>query len=400
MRALLTNRITRQQVLAFSFLAFLVLLIYNAALMFAPFVIPVLWAAIIARTTIGLHTKLTHLLRGRETLSASLLTFVVMFLGVVPAAYFSFVLVQQSIVAYQALAEWAERDGLIQLPQYLRYLPIVGDSLQTQVNEFLKTGDMQGGLLGAAKPVSSFLVGHIAGWAGNAVGVIMDFFVMLFVLFFFYRDGDRMYRRLYRLVPLEERHKREFVTRLDRTLTTVVKGVVFIAITQGILAGMAYWALSVPFPLVLAALTALLSVLPVGGTALIWAPAALYLFATAATWKAITMAAWGAVVVVALVDNLLKPQVMGRGSDVPMLFLFLSILGGLALYGVVGAFLGPILLAILVSAVRIYEDEYQQGPTRSDLPSKRTAASIPDGVQGAVTGQLLPAHVPQPVLHK
>jgi predicted PurR-regulated permease PerM len=369
MRASLPNRITRYQVFSFSFLAFLVLLLYNAALLFAPFVIPVLWAAIIARTTIGLHTKLIHLLRGRETLSASLLTFVVVFLGVVPAVYFSFVLVQQSIVAYQALGEWAERDELIHLPQYLRYLPIVGDSLQTQVNEFLKTGDMQGTLLGAAKSVSSFLVGHIAGWAGNVVGVIMDFFVMLFVLFFFYRDGERMYRRLYRLLPLEERHKREFVTRLDATLTTVVKGVVFIAITQGILAGMAYWALGVPFPLVLTSLTAFLSVLPLGGTALIWAPAALYLFATAATWKAITMLAWGTVVVVTVVDNFLKPQLIGRGSDVPILFLYLSLLGGLALYGVVGVFIGPILLAILVSAVRIYEEEYQRDSSRSDLTS-------------------------------
>jgi predicted PurR-regulated permease PerM len=191
----------------------------------------------------------------------------------------------------------------------------------------------------------------------------------LFVLFFFYRDGERMYRRLYRLLPLEERHKREFVTRLDTTLTTVVKGVVFIAITQGILAGMAYWALGVPFPLVLTSLTAFLSVLPLGGTALIWAPAALYLFATAATWKAITMLAWGTVVVVTVVDNFLKPQLIGRGSDVPILFLYLSLLGGLALYGVVGVFIGPILLAILVSAVRIYEEEYQRDSSRSDLIS-------------------------------
>jgi len=359
MRDLLTKRIMRHQVLALSFLAFLALLLYNAALIFAPFVKPILWAAIIVHTTIGLHTRLVHLLHERETLSASLLTFVVMFLGVVPAVYLGFVLVQQSIVAYQALAEWAEHDGFSHLPQYLRYLPIVGDSLQAHASEFLKTGDMQEALLGVTKSVSSFLVEHVAEWAGDVVGVVMDFFVMLFVLFFFYRDGDRMYRRLYHLLPFEERHKREFFTRLSVTLTTVVKGIVFVAITQGILAGLAYWALGVPFPLVLASLTALLSVLPVGGTTLIWAPVALYLFATGSTWKAITMATWGTIVVVTIVDNFIKPQLMGRGSDVPMVFLFLSILGGLELYGVVGAFVGPILLAILVSAVRIYEKEYQ-----------------------------------------
>ena len=132
---------------------------------------------------------------------------------------------------------------------------------------------------------------------------------------------------------------------------------VITAIVQGLLAGLAYAVLDVPFPVFLMALTIVLAPLPFGGTVLVWGPVALYLFWTGPLWKAIAMLVWGAGVVT-MADNVLRPMLIGKKAKLPVLFLFFSILGGLAAYGVIGLFLGPILLAILLTAFQIYHEEY------------------------------------------
>ena len=119
----------------------------------------------------------------------------------------------------------------------------------------------------------------------------------------------------------------------------------------------AYAVLDVPVPVFLMALTILLAPLPFGGTVLIWGPVTAYLFWTGPMWKGIAMLAWGAGVVTT-VDNVLKPLLIGQQAKLPVLFLFFSILGGLAAYGLIGLFLGPILLAILLTAIQIYREEY------------------------------------------
>jgi predicted PurR-regulated permease PerM len=164
------------------------------------------------------------------------------------------------------------------------------------------------------------------------------------------------------VVPLDEAHKQKIFTRLDVTLRAVVKGVIITAMVQGLLAGAAYAVLGVPFPVVLMALTALLAPLPFGGTALIWLPVAGYLYAAGPIWKAIAMLIWGAGVIT-MVDNFLRPLLIGKDAQLPVLFLFFSIIGGLAAYGMIGLFLGPILLAILMTAIQIYREEYLASPT-------------------------------------
>ena len=163
------------------------------------------------------------------------------------------------------------------------------------------------------------------------------------------------------MVPLEEIHKERIFTRLDQTIRAVVKGIVITAIAQGLLAGLAYAVLDVPVPVFLMAVTIVLAPLPFGGTALVWGPVTLYLFWTGSVWKGIAMFAWGAGVVTT-VDSVLRPMLIGQGAKLPVLFLFFSILGGLGAYGLIGLFLGPILLAILLTAVQIYSEDYLSKP--------------------------------------
>ncbi|MBH0183407.1 MAG: AI-2E family transporter, partial [Nitrospira sp.] len=126
---------------------------------------------------------------------------------------------------------------------------------------------------------------------------------------------------------------------------------------QGVLAGLAYLALDVPFPVVLTALTVILAPIPFGGTALVWGPVVLYLFLIGPAGKALIMLAWG-IGVVSMVDQFLRPWLIGQDVEIPILLLVLSVLGGLSLYGILGLFVGPVLVSLLMTAVQIYRDEY------------------------------------------
>jgi len=362
----------QHQLFVLAFFLVLLVLFYQIAVIFAPFLVPVLWAVIIARMTNGLYVKLVHLLRGRDTLAAALLTCATVFLVVFPIVSLTLLLVQETTIAYQSVVEWVQAGGMKQLPEYLGRIPLVGRLIQEQLRTFVLAGSgYEGSIAEGTKTVGTFLLTQISGLARDALSLTIDLFIMLFTLFFFYKDGRGLFWRFYYLLPLEERHKEKVINRLNSAMAAVVKGVLATSFLQAVLAGGAYVVLGVPFALVLAAITALLSLLPIGGTALVWVPVAGYLFVSGPIWKGIAMVAWGGLVVVGLIDNILKPLFIGQGTQLPTLFLFFSILGGLAAYGFIGVFLGPIVLAILLTAIHIYEEEYQTKGTV--LPKTETA---------------------------
>jgi predicted PurR-regulated permease PerM len=351
----------QQRLFMIGFFAALLFLLYQIALVFKPFVLPVLWAVILAHLTFPLHHRLTRWVHGRETVSAGLLTAAIMALGVVPVGLVSAMLVREAGAAYASVEAWIHSDGIKQLPEELAKLPLGGLMHEAIGWVIVNQDEVERFLLESAKALQGFAVKEIATLATNAFRLILNFLVMLFALFFFFKDGASLMDGLYRVVPMEEDHKRQIFLRLDQTIRAVVKGVLVTAVVQGVLAGLAYWLLKAPFPVALMALTTVLAPLPFGGTALIWAPVALYLYWVGPVWKAVAMLVWG-VAVVSMVDSVLKPLLIGKGAALPVLFLFFSILGGLAAYGMIGLFLGPILLSLVMAAIQIYREEYLTQP--------------------------------------
>ncbi|HEX9285442.1 MAG TPA: AI-2E family transporter [Nitrospirales bacterium] len=352
---------TRHQLFAVCFFAVLLVLLYQIAVIFSPFLLPVLWAAILAHITFPLHIRLTTLLKGRATASAWLLTLGIMALVVVPVVFLTLLLIQEAGIAYDAISAWVQSGGVRRLPAQLAHLPLGGRMQDFISRHMTSSRDLETFLLQSSKALSGFVLDQVAGLAKNAFLLAANFLVMIVTLFFFFRDGRRLLDGLYQIIPLEDSHKAKIFSRLDQTITAVVKGIVITAIVQGLLAGIAYGVLDVPVPVFLLALTIILAPLPFGGTALVWGPVALYLLWMGPVWKGLAMLAWGAGVVTT-VDNVLRPLLIGQGSKLPTLFLFFSILGGLAAYGMIGLFLGPILLAILLTAIQIYREEYLSEP--------------------------------------
>ncbi len=347
------------QVLSTAFLILCSLVLYQLALIFAPFFTPILWALILARLFYPLYQYLSRLLRGQATLSALLSTLAVTFIAVLPVAYLAFLAVTETIHAYQTGMTWVQSGGLKRLPAMVSGLPFIGGLSQEVLGRFvLAYGDLQGSLVEGGKAVTAALLTGVSGLAKNTFDLVMDFFIMLFTLFFFFRDGPRLYNAFYDAVPIDEAHKAAIFDRLAQTMIGVVRGTLLTALAQGAAAGLTYWALSVPFPVFLGSVSALFSLLPFGGTALVWAPVAVYLFWTAPLWKGIVMIAVGTLLV-GLMDNLLQPLLVGAGADLPVLFLFFASIGGLAYFGFIGLFLGPILLGIAIASFKIYRDNYQ-----------------------------------------
>jgi predicted PurR-regulated permease PerM len=354
---------TKPQLFTAVFFALLLLLLYQIALIFQPFLFPVLWAALLAHLTYPLHVRLTSFARGREIVSASCLTLLVLALVVIPISMMGVLLAREASTAEQTIREWISSGALQNLPKQLGTWPVIGGLLQRVSGGVLLTPDsLEQGLLSAATFLSRFFLDQVGDLLKNAFLLVTDFFLMLFALFFLFKDGKQWLASLQAVIPLDASHKQRIIDRMDQTVRAVVKGIGLTAIVQGLVAGLAYMVLGMPFPVVLTAVTVMLAPLPFGGTALVWGPVALYFLMVGTLWKALAMAAWGIGVVV-MIDQFLRPWLIGQAAQIPVLFLVFSVLGGLALYGLIGLFVGPVLVGLLMTTIQIYREEYHNAET-------------------------------------
>jgi predicted PurR-regulated permease PerM len=351
--------VPREQLFAAFFFAVFVFLLYQLALFLAPFFAPLLWAAILALTFYPLTFWLTAALRGRRALASALLVIAVIAVVVFPSIYLGSLIVNQTAAAYDRVQQMA-RDGELSR--------IVDDIRSSRPGLFLQgltaplrdkvQVDPASLVVGATNMFSQKVAGQAGALARNLVLTVVDFVLMLVALFFFFRDGERMSARVRELLPMEAAHKQVIFSRLYDTLTAVVQGMVLTALAQGVLAGIGYWLIAdLSFSLFLAFLTGLASFVPLAGPALIWGGVAIYLATIGETGRAIGMAIWGGALV-STVDNVIKTLVIGGRARLPTFLLLFALLGGLQVYGFLGVFMAPVILATLLAFTGIYRELY------------------------------------------
>ena len=212
-------------------------------------------------------------------------------------------------------------------------------------------------LIQGAQSSSTFIVAQVKGIAQNVLLFTANFFLALFTLFFFLRDGAAFVSWAQRLLPMDREHQERLCRNIVDAVTAVVHGALVVAMVQGLLAGLGYWVLGVPFAVLWGVITAFAALLPFGGTTLITIPVSLYLFLQGDNVKGIFMLIWGLGVVVTI-DNVLKPLFIGTRIKLPMLILFFGILGGLAVFGALGLILGPVVFVLLAVLLDLYTEEY------------------------------------------
>jgi predicted PurR-regulated permease PerM len=250
----------------------------------------------------------------------------------------------------------AERYRIAELRDVFR-LPVIGDAITWLESTFgLETARIQEWLSRAAASVTQYLLAHGRALVFGAFGFVGNLSVMLFTLFFCFRDGDEVAERVIRLIPMEDRRKNVLVGHMRSVTEAVVLGTIITAIAQGALVGLAFWITGLPSPVVFGVLTAIASFVPLVGTAIVIAPAAIYLSATEGIWwKGVFMVAWG-VLVAGSADNVLKPLLISGRAEIGTLPVFFGVIGGLAAFGMAGLFLGPVLVALGLALLQFAEE--------------------------------------------
>lgn len=333
--------------------AFLGYLLYR---ILSPFFGPLVWAAFLAFMLQPAQQRLARAFRHRPSAAAFVLTIFTLLLLVGPLTILGGMFATQARALIEKLQYWVAElridsvQDLATLPMTQRALTWVSRYVEVSADE-LRTW-VAAGAQRALEPLASMGGQLFLG----ALGTIGSFTVMLFVLFFVLRDGARMAAAAQRLVPLPEDRKQRLVHHMETVTKAVVFGTIATALLQGTLVGIGFAIAGLPSPVVFGVVAAVLSVVPFGGTALVWAPAALWLlFGEERIGAGIFLLVWGGAIV-GLADNVVKPMLISGRAEVPTLAVFLGVLGGLAAFGFVGLFVGPLVIALVIALLRFADE--------------------------------------------
>jgi predicted PurR-regulated permease PerM len=325
------------------FLAILALTLLGAGcvLVLWPFLTALVWAGILASTSWPAFLWLDRAVGGRRTLAASLMTLLVTVVLLGPIVAVALALADNVAELGRAAAALA-KDGLPDAPAWLASLPLAGQSLHDYWQQFAHDGQrLMDELEKLAKPAQG---AALAG--GRVVGKgVLDMGLSVFLAFFFFLYGEALARRLRVAMERLSGERAAYLLGIVRgTVTGVIYGILGTGLAQGVLAAVGFAIAGVPGAILLGVATFFLSVVPVGPP-LVWGGAAIWLFQQGQPGWAAFVVAWG-FFLVSTVDNVIKPFIISRGASMPFAIVFLGVLGGVLAFGVIGAFLGPTLLAV------------------------------------------------------
>ncbi|HVF58025.1 MAG TPA: AI-2E family transporter [Pyrinomonadaceae bacterium] len=326
-------------------MAVLLIALYLCWRMLQPFIQVLMWAAVLVVVFYPVHKRIEARTKspGWSAVLSSLLVIVTI---LVPLTLVTFAVVREVGGVAQSLQ--ANVKSLLDpnSPVTGRYLQWVGqyvDITQLQSDEFI--ADRLKGLSGA-------IASSTLGIVGGVVGVVVEIFFVIFTMYYLFRDGDRLRGALREALPLDSSKSREIFERTRDVISASVYGVLAIAAIQGLLGGLAFWALGIPSPLLWGVVMVFLSMIPMAGAFIVWVPAAIYLAITGHWVKALILVGWGTLVI-GTVDNFLRPKLVGEKTRLHELLIFFSVLGGLQVFGVLGLVLGPVIVAITLALIDV-----------------------------------------------
>lgn len=343
-----------------TFLLVLVLVTLAFGWILWPFYGSVLWGTAMALVFAPLYRWLLGKFGAqRRTLAALASVFIILLLVILPLAMVTASLVQEGTALY-AKTKSGELSFNVYVQQIYGALP----EWLTQMLERFGVGNLEllkEKLGGALTQGSQLLAARALGIGQDTFDFVVSFFVMLYLMFFLMRDGERLSKRIREAVPLQSAHKRNLADKFTTVIRATVKGNIAVAAIQGALGGLAFWALGVHAPVLWAVLMAFLSLLPAVGAGLVWVPVALYFLATGALWQGVALIIFG-VLVIGLVDNLLRPLLVGKDTKMPDYVVLISTLGGMAIFGLNGFVIGPLIAAMFMAVWDIVATERNGAP--------------------------------------
>ncbi|MGH7864098.1 MAG: AI-2E family transporter [Candidatus Binataceae bacterium] len=350
----------RKRILQVFFFGLLILFAYELYVLLSPFLAAIGWAILFAFVAHPVLGQVQRWVRSR-TLAAAVVTSAVALGVILPAFWLSGRLAVEVQNLYTSATASVGGDGIAFARDWAARSPLIASITDTLARFDVQLADEIPKLaVQAAQFTSDYVVSNVTAVARNVLSLVISFTIVLFTLFYLLRDGERYYETLRGLTPLEEHDKEIVFEGLRSALSAVMRGLLLTSVMQGAAIGIGLYVCGVPYSLFLTLLTAICSLLPLVGTALVWVPAAIWLLYTSGWGWAIVLVAWSSLWA-ALIDNFIRPMMMKEGTGLPTMAVFFGMMGGLEAWGFIGMFAGPAVIAIFAALLGIYRRTYGDG---------------------------------------
>jgi len=329
-----------------SFLLLLVLVTVAFFGILMPFFGAVFWGSVLAIVFTPMFRWLLARMGRRRNLAALSTLLLCLVVVILPLAVVAGSLARQGALVYANI-----QNRQLDAGEYVQQIVSALPAWVVELLERVGLGDfeaMKQRLSEVALQAGQLVAAQALNITQNTLDFVVGLGIMMYLLYFLLRDGAGLLQRIHRAVPLTDQHKRHLAEKFTTVIRATVKGNIVVAALQGALGGVALWALGVQAALLWGVLMALLSLLPAVGAALIWAPVALYFLATGMVWKGVVLIAFG-VLVIGLVDNIMRPLLVGKDTQMPDYLVLISTLGGIGLLGLNGFVIGPVIAALFIA---------------------------------------------------
>lgn len=336
-----------------SFLLTLVFVSIAFAWVLIPFWGAIFWASVVAVIFYPLQQKLKTLFGDKPNRAALVTLFVALIIVVIPVLGISYSFVQEGVSFYQRVDSGKINPGKI-FDQIQSAFPVINDLL-AQFD--IKASDVREKISSIAMSGSKLLAEKALTIGQNTFSFFMSLALMIYLTFFLLRDGSQLINLMVQALPLGDEREHKLFRKFAEVTRATIKGNLVVAIVQGALGGIIFALLGIPGALLWGVVMAFLSLIPAVGAALVWLPVAIYLYATGSWISATILIAYGTVVI-GLADNVLRPVLVGRDTKLPDYVVLFSTLGGLALFGITGFVLGPLVAALFMVFWDIFMTEF------------------------------------------
>jgi len=322
--------------------------------MIGPFLLTVLWAIVLTIIFYGPYGVIRKKIGIRRAgLAAGITTVLVFLFVIVPFVLLSLAIVDQGVGLYESV-ESGEMDPSVVLQYLETRVPMVVDVLG---DYGVTMDDLKTRLSNIAVELSQFMANKALTFGGSLVNIFVQFTLVLYLLYFFLKDGRGIMRAITNTIPMGNKRERTLFRRFAQVSKATLKGTLVVAAVQGMIGGITFAILGVPAALLWGVAMMLLALLPVGGSAIIWVPTAIILIAQGNVGKGIALILVGSLII-GLVDNLLRPLLVGRDTEMPDYLVLISTLGGITAFGLSGFVVGPTIAALLITVWEMMGKEY------------------------------------------
>lgn len=330
------------------------------------YLLAIFWAIVLAILFQGTYRWLYTRLKGKENVAALVTLITILLLVVIPLLVVAASITTQGIEIYQKISSGELdvsaplqhiQDRIPTADHWLQYIGLSVEKIIANVEE-------------SASGLAQMAGNRVLGFTQNTVGFLVQFSIMLYVLFFFLRDGNNILQAATRVMPLDDKDEWELMYRFASVARATAKGSLIVALTQGAIGGILFWIVGIPGALLWGVLMTFLSLLPVG-SGLIWGPAAIIMLTQGEVFRGVTILVVGALFI-GLIDNFLRPRLVGQDTKMPDYLILISTLGGLTWFGLSGFVLGPIIAALFITCWQMLGKNYGGGAVLSEPISENS----------------------------